>query len=297
MRGLLKILAVIILFVAVMGGISFGELFFMGKALKEDLQELESYNFELLYHVSGDSDVLNMEQYETEETPAVTKWFASYIKKMEQGGKVSGQMCDEVYHAEVFAEGEDQSSIEFYYDDQAIFGTKKTMNYIIASVASTTKLPVSVLQVATPDSYITLKQINKILGNNTLEENEDEASKLDFVKMGGNLIRELKLILPSEVKDNYFQEQLQDVDISYCMAKTKINGEDVTLHVGISNETYHKYVYVRIEDVCGKEGSDLEVLLHINVTENQQIVVPETISDDIIKTLASVIAFLNNFGK
>ncbi len=297
MKGLFKILSCLVLISAIVCGIFFGRLFFIGKELKEDLQELESYNFELLYHVSGDSDVFNMEQYETEETPAVTQWFASYIKKMEQGGKVSGQMRDDVYHAEVFAEGEEQSSIEFYYDEQAIFGTKKTMNYIISSVASSTRLPVSVLQVATPDSYITLEQINTILGNNAVDENNHEASKLDFVKLGGSLIRELKLILPSEIKDNYFQEQLQDVDISYCMAKTKINGEDVTLHVGISNETYHKYVYVRIGDVCGKEGSNLEMLLHINVTENQKIVVPETISDDIIKTLASVIAFLNNFGK
>lgn len=293
MRGVLKFFSAIILLVTVISGISFGKLFFMGKALKEDLQELESYNFELLYHVSGDSDVLNMEQYETDETPAVTQWFASYIKKMEQGGKLSGQMCEDVYHAEVFAEGEEQSSIEFYYDDQAIFGTKKTMNYIISSVAGSTKLPIAALQVATPDSYITLEQIYTILGHST----SDKTSELDFVKLGGSLIRELKLILPSKIKDNYFQDQLQERDISYCMAKTKIDGEDVTLHVGISNETYHKYIYVRIEDVCGKKGSNLEVLLHINVTENQQIVVPETISDGIIKTLASVITFLNNLGK
>jgi len=249
--------------------------------------------------VSGDSDVLNMEQYETKGTPAVTQWFASYIKKMEQGGKVSGQMREGVYHAEVFAEGEEQSSIEFYYDDQAIFGTKKTMNYIIASVASSTKLPVALLQVATPDSYITLEQIHTILGveNNIQDVNENKNSQLDFIKLGGNLIKELKLVLPSKVKDNYFQGKLQDVEMSYCMAKTKINGEDVTLHVGISNETYHKYVYVRIEDIAQSKGSDLEVLLHINVTENEQIIVPETISDDIIETLASVIKFLNNFGQ
>ena len=297
MKGLFKILSFIVLVAVIVCGIFFGKLFFMGKSLKEDLQELESYKFELLYHVSGNSDVLNMAQYETEDTPAVTQWFASYIKKMEQGGKVSGQMRDDVYHAEVYAEGEEQSSIEFYYDEQAIFGTKKTMNYIISSIASSTKLPVSVLQVATPDSYITLEQINTILGNSTQEENEDKTSQLDFVTLGTNLIKELKLILPSKIEDNYFQEQLQDVEMSYCMAKTNINGEDVTLHVGISNGTYHKYVYVRIEDVAQSEGSDLEVLLHINVTENEQIVVPETISDDIIKTLASVITFLNNFGK
>ena len=169
------------------------------------------------------------------------------------------------------------------------------MNYIIASVASSTKLPVSVLQVATPDSYITLEQIHTILGHDGSKE--EESSKLDFIKLGTDLIRDLKLMIPSKVKENYFQEQLQDVDISYCMAKTKINGEDVTLYVGISNETYHKYVYVQIADVAGKKDSNLEVLLHINVIENEQIVVPETISDDIIKTLASVITFLNNFGK
>ncbi len=135
MRGLFKIITFFVLISTIVCGIFFGRLFFMAKALKEDLQELDSYNFELLYHISGNSDVFNMEQYETEDTPAVTQMFASYIKKMEQGGILSGQMRDGVYHAEVFAEGEEKSSIEFYYDDQAIFGTKKTMNYIIASIA------------------------------------------------------------------------------------------------------------------------------------------------------------------
>ncbi len=296
MKGLLKIFITMLLFVVMVCGVFFGRLFFMGKALKEDLQELESYNFELSYHMSGDSDVSGMKLYTMGNVPTVTQWFVSYIEKMQQGGRVSGQVRDDVYHAEVFAEGEEQSSIEFYYDGHAIFGTKKTMDYIIDSVSDSTKLPISVLQAVTPDSYITLKQINTILGADS-KELKGVVSDVNFMELGSSLIGELKLLLPSNVKDNYFQEQLQDVDISYCMAKTNINGEDLKLHVGISNETCHKYVYVRIEGVCGKEGSDLEVLLHINVTKNQQIVVPETISDDIIRTLASVIEFLNNYGK
>ena len=295
MRGLFKLFSFLILAAVIVCGVFFGKLLWMGNELRKDLQELESYKFELSYHISGDSDVLDIEEYTSEDKPAVTQWFASYIQKMEQGGKVSGQMSNDVYHAEVFAEGEEQSSIEFYYDEKATFGIKKTMNYIIDSVASTTKLPIAVLQVATPDSYITFEQIHTILGDT--DSNKEESSQLDFVKLGTGLIQDMKLFLPSEVKDNYFQDQLQDVEISYCMAKTKINGEDVTLYVGISNETYHKYVYVQIADVAGKKDSNLEVLLHINVTELEPIEVPETISDTMINTLASAVSFLNGFAK
>ena len=294
MKGLFKVLSVLILISAIVCGTLCGRVFLMGNALKEELQELESYDFDLSYHISGDSDILGIGLYTAGNIPTVTKWFASYFEKMQQGGKILGEVRDNVYHAEVFAEGEEQSSIEFYYDEQAIFGTKKTMNYIIHSGSDSTNLPISVLQVVTPDSYITLEQINTILGVGNDNPNH-AVSEVDFVELGRNLIGELRVLLPTDVKDNYFQEQLQDVDISYCIAKTKINGENINLCVGISNETYHKYVYFRIEDVAGKEGSNLEVLLHINVTENQQIVVPEAISDDIIKTLASVIEFLNNY--
>ncbi len=299
MKGILGFLSCIIVLAVIVSGVSFGRLFFMGNSLRKDLEELESYNFEVFYHISGDSDILNMEQYETEKTPIFTKWFTSYIKKMEQGGSIYGTMHDGVYHAEAYAEGENQSSIDFYYYDESVFGVKKTLDYIIASVADETKLPISLLQKITPNGYVSLEQIKTVLGEKQETDGsvEEDVIQMNLMNLGKELIRELQLIIPTTVKDNYFQEQLDGADMSYCLAKTSLNGEKTEISVGITNEKYHKYIYIRMDDVYGKRGSTLEVLLHINVIENQPIEIPETISDGVINTLASIVSFINGLEK
>ncbi len=301
MRGILKFLAFLGFIAVIVCGVFLGKMFLTGNALRKDLTELESYNFEVSYHISGDNDVLNMSQYETENTPALTKWFASYIKKMAQGGSISGMVHDDVYHAEVYAEGEEQSSIDFYYHDQAVFGVKKTLDYIISSVAKETDLPISLLQNVTPNGYISSEQIGTLLGieqeSGTADAIEENVLQMNLMKLGKELLFNLKLILPTSVNDNYFQTQLDGVDMSYCRAKTSLNGEEIKITVGISNETYHKCVYIRIDDINGKEGSALETLLYIKVTDNEPIQVPETISDKIIDTMASMISLINGFAK
>lgn len=304
MKGLLKILSFFLMIAAIICGVFLGRMVWMENALRKDLEELESYDFELQYHISGDCDILNVEPYETEDTPVVTKWLASYMKKMEQGGSITGDVYDGVCHAEVYAEGEEQPRIEFYYEDQAVFGTKKPLDYMIDTVEKETNFPVSILQNVTPDGYISFEQLQTILGVKKGENSQETSvgtgdgneGPIDLLGFFRDIAGNTRLVLPASVEENYFQETLASVDISYCSAKTSLNGEDdVKLYVGISNETYQKYIYIRIDDLYGRDGINLELLLHINVTENEKIVIPETISENTVETLTFAISLINEF--
>ncbi len=289
-----KFIAVILIGILLIGGFLLGKVFFLESAFRKDLQDLESFEFELFYHISGERDMFDLESSQSEDIPITTKWFTSYLKKMEQGGRVLGEMCDGVYHANVYAEGEEKANLELYYDEQIVFSTKKTMDYIIASVAAETKLPISLLENVTPDGYISTAQITRMLG----VREEDIKLSIDGTDLRKMILANSKLLLPVTIKDSYFQQELDALNMAYCSAKTSLDGnKDMQMNMGIQNGEYDKYLYVQFEDFCGQEDCDLELLLHIRVTDTPKIVIPETISEGIVDTVASVLSFLNSLGK
>ena len=86
--------------------------------------------------------------------------------------------------------------------------------------------------------------------------------------------------------------------MTYCSPIVTVNGiEGAQMTFGIGNTVNDKYIYVRMNDLNDNMGSDLEVLIHIQAQKNEAIVMPETISNDVIEALASVIQLLNSFGK
>lgn len=294
MKRILKFFFILIIIGILTIGIFLGYIFLKVNGLKKDIEVMDSINYEVMYHIRGDSDILKMSQYESETTPLATRWLASYIKKMEQGGCVSGKMHDDVLHGFVYAEGEETASIEFYYNDKAIFGIKKTMDYIIDTVEKESGLKISMLKEVTPDGYVSLEQIKTLLG----EEHTKDKEPVDLIEQGKDLIKALKWVIPASGKDNYFEDTLKAVKMTYCSPIVTLNGiEGAKIIFGISNTSDDKYIYVRINDLNENEGSDLEVLIHIQAQEDETIVMPETISNDVIEALASVIQLLNSFGK
>ena len=294
MKRILKCFSILITIGILAAGVFLGHVFLKVYGLKKDLESMDSMNFEVMYHIRGDSDVLKMSRYESDDTPMATRWLASYIKKMEQGGRVSGEIRDDIFHGLVYAQGEEPASIEFYYDDQAVFGIKRTMDYIIDMVEKESGLSISMLKEVTPDGYVSLEQIRTLMG----EENTALQEPVDLIEQGKDLINALKCVIPASGKDNYFEETLKDIKMTYCSQIVTVNGiEGAQMTFGIGNTVNDKYIYVRMNDLNDNMGSDLEVLIHIQAQKNEAIVMPETISNDVIEALASVIQLLNSFGK
>ncbi len=287
-----KFLAILLAFaILVCGAFAafLGWAVFTERSLRSDLEQLESYEFELLYHIAGESDLLDIAQYDTDSVPVVTKWFTSYLSKVQQSGRIDGKMHDGVYHADVYIGADDEASIEFYYDGQAVFGIKKTIDYIISSLAEDTKLPISILQSVIPEGYISTAQIKTLLG-----AAKEEQTTRDFVEIARVLIKNLRFRVPTMMEETNFQSELEGLGLSYFSGTTSLNGVDeINIEVGVKNGPYDKYIQLMIADDTDSEGVKLELLLHIKVTDTDEIVVPETIMNEIIEPLASVISLIN----
>ena len=275
------------------GCIFIGYTFIKTNQLKKEFESADNFKYEIMYHINGDSDIFDMAQYEREGIPQVTRWFASYIKKMEQGGSISGSMTNGTIYGEVYAEGEDKPSIEFYYDDQAIFGIKKTLDYMIDTVAKETNVSLSILKEVTPDGYVTYEQIQTLLGVETSKQENTS----DLVKQAREIYDALKWVVPTYVKDNYFSETLSDMKMVYCAPIATIDETNgAQLKFGMGQKDGEIYLYVRMNDVNGCEDSDLEVLMHIQIVGESDLVMPEVVSDDIINTLSTAIQLINSFA-
>lgn len=294
MKKILKLLSLVFGVIVVMSLIFLGYMFVKVSSIKKEMEAMESFDYEVMYHISGDCDIFDMDRYDNDDTSMTTRWFTSYIKKMEQGGRISGEAANEVMHGDVYAEGEDVPSIEFYYEDQAVFGIKKTMDYIIDTVEKETELPLSILKEVTPEGYVTMSQIQRLLG----EETVNNSSGLDFIEEGKKLFNALKWVIPASGKGNYFESKLDEVKMTYCAPIVTIDGtKGAQMTFGLGNESDDIYLYMRMNEVNGCEDSDLEMLIHIQENEGQHIEIPEIISDEVIDALASALAFLNNLVK
>ena len=289
-KFIVKIIGLVVLAVCVFIGYTLIKV----NQLRQDFESAGSFKYDITYHMNEDSDVFEMSQYESDSVPVITRWLALYIKKMEQGGSISGSVTNDVIHGEVYAEGEEIPSIEFYYDDQVVFGIKRTMDYIINTVEKETNVSLTLLKDMIPDGYVTYEQIQILLGLETAE-NPDKA---DLVQEAKEIYDTLKWVIPVSGKDTYFSATLADVKMFYCAPIAAIDGADgAQIKFGIGQKEKEIYLYVRMNDVNESEGGDLEVLMHIQIEEGNRIIMPEVISDDIIHTLASVIQIINGLVK
>ena len=294
MRRFIKGVFSILLLAVLAGGAFLGYMFFKTNNLKKELEAADNLKYKITYHINGNSDVLNMAQYERDDVPQFTRWLASYIKKMEQGGSISGSMANGIIHGEVYADGENHPSIEFYYDDQAIFGIKKTLDYMIDTVEKEANVSLSLLKEVTPDGYVTYEQIQTLLGIDTSKQN----NTMDLVQQAREIFDTLKWVIPVSGKDNYFSETLSDMKMIYCAPIATIDeAKGAQLKFGIGQKDGEIYLYVRMNDVHGSEGSDLEALMHIQTADESNLAMPEVVSDDIINTLSTAIQLINSFAK
>ena len=93
-----------------------------------------------------------------------------------------------------------------------------------------------------------------------------------------------------------YQHVFVVVDVEPVRCATKLEFHGVVKRLGLRLFCGEIYLYVRMSDVNGCEGSDLEVLMHIQIVGESDLVMPEVVSDDIINTLSTAIQLINSFA-